>query len=112
MKYVLPIIMGISLAGISSAAQRNTVETTITKIYTYTQTGGGDVLVVVAHPATDCADGFWLNPTDAGFKSTLSSLLAAHHAGSTVQIFGLDTELWPASSSGAFCKITTVVVHQ
>jgi hypothetical protein len=110
MKYALTIVLGILLAGASSAAQQNTIETTITKIYTYTQIGGGDVLVLVANPATNCADGFWLSPLDDGFKSTLSSLLAAHRAGSKVQIYGLDTQLWPGSS-GAFCRLTLAIAQ-
>jgi len=83
--------------------------TTIQKIYSYTQFGGGDVQVLVTLGATNCG-GFWLKPSDPGFKAALSMLLSAYLAKSQVMIYGLDNDLWPGSPSGTFCHITTVVL--
>ncbi len=110
MKKILVLVASALFATASNGTDQTTIQTTITKVYTYTQFGGGDVLVVVENPATNCADGFWLSPADAGFKSTLSSLLVAQQAHSKVQITAIDTQLWPGSSSGAFCKIKAAVV--
>lgn len=111
MKRSLMVFIGIFVSGASLGADQITSETTISKIYTYTQYGGGDALVIVANPATNCADGFWLAPADAGSKSTLSSLIAAYHARSKVRIVASDTSLWPGSSTGTFCRILSAIVQ-
>ncbi|MBL8271999.1 hypothetical protein [Steroidobacter sp.] len=67
----------------------------IVKVYSYTQFGGGDIMVEVSTPAAGCTKGFWISATDPGFKVTHVLVLSAYHTqrafGSAVKIrnFGL-----------------------
>ena len=85
-------------------AERSTV-TTVNGLWTYTQFGGGDVVVVVANPAPGCASGFWFKTSDAGFNGTYAALLSAFHTGTRVQVGGSDTDLW-AGSGDTYCRLS------
>jgi hypothetical protein len=98
----LLLVTTIPLTGL--ATERETIST-ITKLYSYTQLGGGDIIVAVADPPTGCPQGFWLSPDDDGFKTTYGVLLSAFHTEATVRISGEDTLLW-SGSAGAFCRMT------
>ncbi len=88
----------------ASAAEQDANGITITKIYSYTQFGGGDIQIYVSSPATNCAAGFWLSPHDPGFNSTLNFLLSAFHAKSTLNMIGEDTKLWTGSGT-PYCRL-------
>lgn len=105
------LMMAALVIGTAGAMERSTPETVITTVTTYPQFGGGDVAIVVANPATNCPNGFWLSPSDPGFKSVLASILAAHHSRSRVRVYGDDAQLW-SGSSGAYCRITAVASVQ
>lgn len=96
------------LPGSGVATERETL-TTITRIYSYTTFGGGDVMVEVTTPATGCAKGFWLRATDPGFKATFALLISSYHTQSTVRVGGEDTELWTGSGS-VYCRMTFAAV--
>lgn len=92
------------LPAVTVAAERETIST-ITRIYTYTQFGDGDVMVEVATPAPGCGKGFWLSPNDPGFKVTYALLLSMYHTQSTARVGGEDTQLWSGSGS-VYCRMT------
>src|SRR5688572_29024779 len=50
---------------LGQAVERET-QATIVKLYSYTQFGGGDIMVEVSTPATGCAKGFWISAADPG----------------------------------------------
>lgn len=91
------------------ATPRETVST-ITKLYTYTQFGSGDIIVHLASPAAVCTKGFWLSPNDPGFKTAYALLLSAYHAQTPIRISGEDTLIWPGSTD-VYCRITFVGGH-
>lgn len=97
------------LPGVSVATEREAI-TTIKAIYSYTQFGGGDVMVQVASPPAGCTKGFWLSgPNDPGFKATYALLISAYHAQSTVRIGGDDAQLW-SGSGDVYCRLTFAAV--
>jgi len=83
--------------------------TTITKYITYTDFGGGDVVFWVngAMP-TGCASGFWLPASGAGFKSEYAALMVAYTAGLPLVIYADPSTSWLGSSSGQFCRVTSL----
>ncbi len=88
-------------------ADRVTVTGKIERLYTYSEQVGfdGDVAVVMSTNIAGCEGGFWLRKADTeGFRNTLSFLLSAFHAGTTVQAGGLNNEIWSGSSS-KFCRL-------
>lgn len=102
----LAMIMGINLA-----AHADLVSTTthLTDVSVYANYNGGDVAVVVANPAPGCDNGFYVSPSDPGYKSVLAALLSSLHAKTQVNISGFDTNLW-SGSGGKYCHIHGVSV--
>jgi hypothetical protein len=45
-------------------------------IHTYPNFGTGDVVFSLVTPVSGCS-GFWLNPSEPGFKQTYTTLMAA-----------------------------------
>jgi hypothetical protein len=76
----------------------------VTSFYTFSDFGNGDVVLSVQNPLPTCQDGFWVRMTDPGAKVLTAQLLAAFHAGTELQVWGYDHELW-AGSSGRFCRL-------
>lgn len=91
----------------SHAASHESI-TTITRLYTYAEFGGGDVMIQVATPPAGCA-GFWLRATDPGFKTVYAALLSAYYAGASLRIGGDDAIPW-AGSGSVYCKIDYAVL--
>jgi len=77
------------------------------QISTYTTFGNGDVVFTLSSTAPGCTNGFWLRPTDEGFKFALAALLEAKATGSTLQVDALDTDLWAGGTST--CRVTFLV---
>jgi hypothetical protein len=78
----------------------------VTRIYTYTDIN--DVIVQVESPLAGCADGFWLRMSDTGAKTVYSQVLAAQAANTPLQITAAETQLWPQSATGQFCRLSVV----
>ena len=94
----------LSFATGTAHAYASTVPTRITRITAYSEYGGGDVAFTVANPLPECSGGFWFKKTDAGFQATLTTLLSAYHARSTVRIYAHPDQLWPGSASNT-CRL-------
>ncbi|MEC4726876.1 hypothetical protein HWQ46_15090 [Shewanella sp. D64] len=90
----------------SYAAIESTGQTSIKRLISYNQYGGGDVVFTVNDPSSVCY-GYWLNKSDAGFDANLSMVLAAYHSKAKVRIYGHDDQKW--NGSGNFwCKLYAI----
>ena len=103
-------VRSIAIAAVLSGACVATAATTdnpvglVTGIYTYTDFGTGDVVVIVQNPPPACQHGFWIRMTDAGAKTTYALVLSAYQAKTNLRMGGYDNELWPGSS-GKYCRM-------
>ncbi len=77
----------------------------ITNVMTYTEYGSGDVIFSLDASANGCDEGYWLPPSAPGFNTTLSIILSAYHAKSTVRLWGHDDQLWGGSADSKYCKL-------
>jgi hypothetical protein len=113
MSKIFRVLVSISLAGgiasVTNAAIYSAGASTISKIDSYTQYGGGDVIVTLASNtmAAACPYGFWIRGSDAGAKTAVAQVLAAHHTGSSVVIYADTAITWSGSQSPA-CLVWTV----
>jgi hypothetical protein len=73
-------------------------------IYTYTDYGTGDVIVVVQSPPAACQNGFWIRMTDAGAKTVYAQVLAAYYTKTPLRMGGYDDQMW-AGSTGKYCRL-------
>src|ERR1700691_3967515 len=81
---------------------------TITQSYAYTSYGGGDFVFTTSAEAVGCESGWYMKPTDRGYRAAVSTVLAAQAAGLQVLVYGDNTDLWSGSPSGQFCRLQTV----
>lgn len=95
------------IPGVTSATTREAI-TTLSRLWTYTGSTGGDVLVDIPITVTGCT-GFWLSPTDDTAQCSYALLLSAYSAELTVRVMGDDTQLWPGSGN-PYCRLTFVGV--
>lgn len=79
----------------------------ITTIYSFSEYGGGDVIINVQVPAATCSSGYWLRMSDPGAKTIYAQLLAAYHTKTRVRIQAHDEQIW-AGSAGLHCRIYVV----
>lgn len=69
----------------------------------------GDVLVALDKPTPGCEQGYWLRPTEPGFKQSFSLVTAAHLSGRTVRLAGFNDLLWsPGLPNAKFCLLDTI----
>lgn len=73
-------------------------------LHTYATFGGGDVVVRLSSQPATCASGFWLSPTQPGFKNNLAFLLSVKAAGDAVLIGADDAAMW-SGSAGSYCRV-------
>ncbi len=99
--FVLAVAAGAAHAYVPSETTR------ITRVDVYAEYGGGDVAFAVANPLPQCNGGFWFKKTDPGFQATLSTLLSAYHARSTVRIYALPDQIWPGSGAN-YCRLYSI----
>ncbi len=80
---------------------------TVTVILTYLDHGQGDFTFRVSNPPAGCSGGFWISPTQPGFKSAVAFVLQARATGEPVLV-GADTaQLWNGSGD-QWCKVEYV----
>jgi hypothetical protein len=80
---------------------------TITVFLTNLDYGGGDVTFRISSYVSGCSDGYWISPSQPGFKTSVAYLLKAHANGETILV-GADTaQRWPGSG-GNYCKVDYV----
>lgn len=101
------LVLALSLAvGSVANAMVQTASVRVASIDTYTDYAAGDVVFTVDSAVTGC-DGFWLRPTDGGFKSAYAALLMSKASGGLLKIYAYDNELWPGSL-GHYCRVRTL----
>jgi hypothetical protein len=76
----------------------------VTRISSFEEYGGGDVVFALDKPTVGC-DGYWLKTSDPGFKSNLSILLMARSTKAPVYAIGYDERLWPGSTATKYCHV-------
>jgi hypothetical protein len=105
----LPLV-GSCLSMIAHAAVYTASASTITKVDTYTQYGGGDVIFFMANNSLSamCPYGFWIRATDAGAKTTVAQILAAYQAGTPVVVSADPSITWSGAGS-ASCLVWDVI---
>jgi hypothetical protein len=81
-----------------------TSNVTVTEFSTFGVYGGGDVIFKVTSPASGCASGYWLRPSDDGFKSLFASVILAKATNSTIRVAAHDDSIWLGSSS-TYCRV-------
>jgi hypothetical protein len=100
-------VLAVAALGTSIAANALvlTPPVTVTKIHSYTDYGAGDVIFNVDATIAGC-EGFWLKPSDAGFKQTYAALLMAKAAGIPVVVYAYDNDLWAGGPN--ICRVRTL----
>lgn len=101
---LLVAVAAATLLPLDAYSTNREVVGTITRLYSYTQFGGGDVVVEFSNVPTQCAQGFWLSASDGGAKNSYALLLSAYHTQAAVRIVAEDTQMWPGSST-SICRI-------
>lgn len=76
----------------------------VTNYIVYPEYGGGDVTFQTETPIAGCEAGFWLRPTDPGFKNAYAVVLTSYTTKSPVRVWAHDDSLWPGSS-GRWCRV-------
>jgi hypothetical protein len=71
----------------------------VTEFFTYSDFGGGDVMFKVDLPIAGCEGGFWLRPSDAGFKANLATLLLAYTTKVNLRVWAYNDQLWTGSGA-------------
>ena len=104
---VLCATLMLALATFANAAVRSSTGT-VAFIYAYGDFGGGDFTFKLSTQPSGCPDGFWIAKSQPGFSTTVALVLQAKATGDAIYVGGEDTQLWPGSSTGAFCKLNYV----
>jgi len=105
MKKLLMVTLFMLWSNVIAAAEP-TGTTTITRVITYNEYGGGDVVFKVANPSSSCY-GYWINKNDAGFNANLSFLLASYQAKNKVKVYGHPEQKWGGSGNN-WCKLYAI----
>jgi hypothetical protein len=77
---------------------------TVIQINTYGDFGSGDFIFRLSSYVTGCEAGFWISPSQPGFKTLVAAVLQARATGETIAVGGNDALIWNGSAS-KYCKI-------
>lgn len=91
-------------SSIASAASVLSSKSTATAPLFYTNFGNGDVVFNLASDGLAQCTGFWLRPTDPGFKVTVAALIAAVQSETPIFVYADDAQLW-AGSTDPWCLV-------
>lgn len=101
---VLAACFGLFMANASEAALVTSPLVTVNRFFVFSDFGGGDVAFITSAPTTGCPGGFWLRPTDPGYKSLYAMLAMAYATKSPVQVTAYDDSIW-TGSTGVYCRV-------
>ena len=89
---------------------KSTSSSTISSVDIYTSVNGGDAIVHLTSNSLSgsCPYGFWISGTDAGAKSVLAQMIAAHSVGGSVIIAANINSTWSGNTSTA--RTTTTIL--
>jgi hypothetical protein len=107
MKRIPALALACGLASVSAQAAYVDINAgLVTRIYTYSTFGNGDVAFLTQNTSASCS-AFWFNLSDPGGKAIYSQLLAAKLSGQTVRIGARDDQRW-SGSAGQYCRVDFV----
>jgi hypothetical protein len=110
-KAIVAVAVGASVltpALVSAIAVSTPVPVTITQSYAYASYDGGDFVFSTSAAVSGCASGWYVQPSDPGYKIIVSVVLTAQAAGLQVMVYGDNSQLWSGAPSGQYCHIQTV----
>jgi len=77
---------------------------TVVQIYTYAEFGSGDFVFKLSTTVAGCEGGFWISPSQPGFKASVAFVMQARATEASISAGGNDTLIWPGSTA-KFCKL-------
>jgi hypothetical protein len=106
MKRITAILCGTAALAFGPSAIAAPVTSDYSKIKQI-DTYAGDTTVFLEKNPIECEQGFWMRPTQAGFKDKLSALEKAAHQNTRVKIKGDNADLWKQLDKPN-CRLDTV----
>lgn len=82
---------------------------TVININTYPEFGAGDFVFRLSNYVVGCEGGFWLSPSQPGFKTSVAFILQARATGETITVGGNNAQIWNGSASN-YCKVDWLAV--
>jgi hypothetical protein len=82
---------------------------TVTHINTYPEFGGGDFVFRLSSYVAGCESGYWLSPSQPGFKTSVAFVLQARAAGESISVGGNNAVVWTGSAT-SYCKVDWLAV--
>jgi hypothetical protein len=79
---------------------------TVTVVLSYADFGNGDFSFKISNQPSQCV-GYWLSPSQPGFKTAVAWLLQARATGEVIRVAADTAQLWPGSGD-AWCKVNYV----
>jgi hypothetical protein len=104
---VLTLIVAGAAVGANADIVTPGVAVTVIKSYAYSNFDGGDFVFSTSSAPTGCGSGWYVKPTDGGYRAIIAVVLTAQAAGLQVVVYGDNSDLW-AGSSGQYCRVQTV----
>jgi hypothetical protein len=80
---------------------------TVTVILTYANFGQGDFTFRITNQPAGCNAGYWISPSQPGFKTTVAFVMQARATGETVLVGADNAQLW-SGSGDQWCKVDYV----
>jgi hypothetical protein len=80
---------------------------TVISMHTYPDFGSGDFIFRLSTHIGGCEGGFWISPSQPGFKTTVAAVMLARTTGESITVGGDNAQIWNGSAS-AFCKVSWV----
>jgi hypothetical protein len=100
--FSLMLFSSITLSAIEASGSYN-----VLRIDSYSEYGGGDVVVKLTTHTANCSHGYWLKKNDPGFQANFSMVLAAYQAKNKIKLIAHTDQLWPGTG-GKVCHVYTV----
>lgn len=79
----------------------------IDRLIAYSRFGNGDVFISLETNGPQCAHGYYVDKSSAGYESMLSMLVAAYQAKTPIVLHGTTSKQWSGSSKPV-CEIYSV----
>jgi hypothetical protein len=98
------LLLTIAVCNTANATLVSSPQVTVTQFFTFSDYGNGDVGFVVSASTPACAAGFWLRPSDPGFKTLYAQLAMAYAMKSPIRVTAYDDSIW-SGSTGVYCRV-------
>jgi hypothetical protein len=107
LRFLLTLIVAGAAVGAHATVVTPGVAVTVIQSYAYSTFDNGDFVFTTSGVATGCGSGWYVAPTDGGYKAIIAVVMTAQAAGLQVIVYGDNSVLW-AGSSGQYCHVQTV----